>query len=209
MYNNLIWDFDGTLFDTYPAIAKTYQRILAEHYGKTVDYNIVFSLAKQSLRRCHKALATSTGIDEKELTERFRNLLNNELCFEEPPFPGAEAICKSVIKNGGRNFIVTHRKQDSLLKLLALYDMQSLFTEVVCGDHGFARKPHPAAFEYIIDKYKLSRETTLGIGDRLIDIEAARATGIATCFFDNQGFSLASADYSIASLFELEEILRR
>ena len=29
-YRHLIWDFDGTLFDTYPRICRAYQKALAD-----------------------------------------------------------------------------------------------------------------------------------------------------------------------------------
>lgn len=31
MYKHIIWDFDGTLFDTYPVMAKIFKEVLKEH----------------------------------------------------------------------------------------------------------------------------------------------------------------------------------
>jgi phosphoglycolate phosphatase-like HAD superfamily hydrolase len=36
MYKNIIWDFDGTLFDSYPAIAGAFLSALLDH-GTTGD----------------------------------------------------------------------------------------------------------------------------------------------------------------------------
>jgi len=45
MYKNIIWDFDGTLFDSYPAIAGAFLSALLDH-GTTGDLLKITALAK-------------------------------------------------------------------------------------------------------------------------------------------------------------------
>jgi beta-phosphoglucomutase-like phosphatase (HAD superfamily) len=47
MYKHIIWDFDGTLFDTYPVLAKAVINVLEEQ-GIYESYDKVMSLMKVS-----------------------------------------------------------------------------------------------------------------------------------------------------------------
>ena len=48
MIRNIIWDADGTLFDTYPAIASAFKAALAD-LGKEAAVDWIESLAKKSV----------------------------------------------------------------------------------------------------------------------------------------------------------------
>ena len=45
---NFIWDFDGTLFDTYTHTVKILHQLM-EEVGKPCDYNVLFSKSRRSL----------------------------------------------------------------------------------------------------------------------------------------------------------------
>ena len=63
--------------------------------------------------------------------------------------------------------------KDALAKIVA---------EVVTSENGFARKPSPDSFLYLIKKYDIKHG--LVIGDRQIDIEAGEAAGLDTLLVD-------------------------
>ena len=82
---------------------------------------------------------------------------------------------------GGRNFLVSHRNH-LVLEILDKAEIASYFTEVVTSENGFARKPRPDSFLYLINKYDIKHG--LVIGDRQIDIEAGKAAGLDTLLVD-------------------------
>jgi HAD superfamily hydrolase (TIGR01509 family) len=55
LFRNIIWDVDGTLFDTYPAIVGAFKAALHE-LGKEADQAWIVELAKQSLSLCETVL---------------------------------------------------------------------------------------------------------------------------------------------------------
>ena len=55
-----------------------------------------------------------------------------------------------------------------VLDILDKAEIASYFTEVVTSENGFARKPSPDSFLYLINKYDIKHG--LVIGDRQIDI---------------------------------------
>ncbi|MDI9367567.1 MAG: HAD-IA family hydrolase, partial [Thermotogota bacterium] len=118
-------------------------------------------------------------------------------------------MCIQINKNGGSNFLFSHRSNYSMTKLLNYYNMLDLFSEIVSADSGFTRKPDPQAIMYIIDKYGLERERVITIGDREIDMEAGKRAGIATCLFNPDSASSSSkADFVITSLKQIPSVLQ-
>lgn len=206
-FRNLIWDFDGTIFDTYPEITKAFINLLKKDYEIEYDHEKAYSLAKTSITFCIESLADEFNIDRGEFSENFKKRYFGELTFEDKPFEGVEEVLYYVSELGG-NFLITHRGFESLNKFLIRHDFNKYFIEIVTSDANFPLKPDPTSFNYIIDKYKLKKEETLGVGDRIQDIEAARASGIKSCFFDSKGSKIGVATYNISKMTDLLKILK-
>ena len=206
-FRNLIWDFDGTLFDTYPEITRAFIDALKKDYGIEYDFQEAFSLAKASINFCIERLADDFNIDREEFSENYKKRYFGELTFEDKPFEGAKEVLEYVSQKG-RNFLITHRGSASLNEFLIRNDFNKYFIEIVSSDANFPLKPDPASFNYIIDKYKLKREETLGVGDRILDIEAARNAGIKSCFFDPNSSKIGIATYNIHKMKDLLNILK-
>ena len=75
--------------------------------------------------------------------------------------------------------------------ILTHYQWGHYFKEIVTIDNGFPRKPHPASYEYLHQKYDLD----LIIGDRELNILAGKNLNIKTCLFQN---NQAGADYYLS-----------
>lgn len=199
MFEYVIWDFGGTLFDTYPATTRVFSQVLRK-YKVEVSQREILEKLKESTSK-----AASYFSDKYDLApgflEDFYSIENHLEPEKQPPFAGARELCVQINKNGGSNFLFSHRNNYSMTKLLNHYKMLDLFSEIVSSDNGFARKPDPQAIMYIIDKYALERSKVVTIGDREIDIEAGSRAGVATCLFNPDGQTRRTkADFVIESL---------
>jgi phosphoglycolate phosphatase-like HAD superfamily hydrolase len=67
---NVIWDVDGTLFDTYPAIAGAFRAALRDLGGDTPLERIT-ALARESLGHCTRTLAAAHDLDAAALEDAF------------------------------------------------------------------------------------------------------------------------------------------
>ncbi|MGC9358072.1 MAG: HAD-IA family hydrolase, partial [Anaerolineae bacterium] len=101
-----------------------------------------------------------------------------------------------------------HRDRASLQQLLEVHGLSQTFAAIITSDDGFPRKPDPAAFESLIERQQLDREVTLAIGDRELDILAARGAGLHTCFFGTNPHE-AHADVEITDYADLHAWLLR
>src|SRR4030042_1243156 len=102
MIKSIIWDVDGTLFDTYPAIAGAFQDSLLA-LGKDAGIERILALAKESLDRCLATLAVECHLKEEALDRAFDEQYAKVTCAAQPPFPGVKAVCEYIVSAGGRN----------------------------------------------------------------------------------------------------------
>ena len=182
MIQHLIWDVDGTLFDTYPAIARSFQAGLHD-LGAEAAYDEVLRLALVSLDHCLATLSATYALSSDDLEERFAQHYQTFTPEDQPPFAGVKEVCAYIRARGGLNLIVTHRQRAGLDRLLAAHHLTADFAGIISHDDAFPRKPDPAAFVHLIEKHRLPRQTVLGLGDRDIDMQAAQAAGIRAAFF--------------------------
>ena len=207
MINDVIWDFDGTLFDTYPGIVYSFKMALKDNGIDETDENILkYIKVSASAAISHFRVLYELGDDLVEKFNFYKNNLEPEIVR---PFPYALEVCRKVSALGGRNYILTHRG-DSTLKFLKHYEMLQYFTEVITKPYGFKRKPDPEAFLYLIEKYKINKSTALVVGDRECEILGGKAVGIRVCLYNTNNIEFTVApDFYVDSLKMLDEIIDR
>lgn len=179
---NILWDVDGTLFDTYPAITYAISRSL-NGLGQPVALNVVDSLARQSIEHCIATLAQRFRLDPELLRGHYLASYEMVPLANQPPLPGVDAVCAAIYRHGGLNVAVTHRHVRSTQVLLDAHGLAPLFAGIVSVEQGYPRKPDPAMVLAALQVYSLDLAETLMIGDRELDIEAGRAAGVRTCLY--------------------------
>jgi phosphoglycolate phosphatase-like HAD superfamily hydrolase len=182
MIQHLIWDVDGTLFDTYPAIARSIHAALLD-LGTSASLDWILTLSRVSLDHCFTMLTTTYAVPGEELEERFDQHYQRVTPADQPPFPGVVEVCSAIQARDGLNLIVTHRARAGLNRLLTIHQLTGYFSDIISNDDAYPRKPDPAAFVALIEKHHLPRAVTLGLGDRDIDVLAAQAAGLRAAFF--------------------------
>ncbi len=197
-FRNIIWDFDGTLFDTYPAIVAAFRRTVAD-FGAEIAAAEVERLVRVSFTHILATLQERFGFEPEAVSEHFFTLYLAMPPESQPPFPGARALCRAVVEHGGQNAIATHRRRDSMLRLLEAYGMRDLFCGFITLDDGLPRKPDPAPFRLLMERCGMDAADTLAVGDRDLDIEGAQAAGLRACFFGDAPHR-SRPDFEVRSL---------
>jgi phosphoglycolate phosphatase-like HAD superfamily hydrolase len=205
MIKNIIWDFDGTLFDTYPDIIKTLQHILTKNHAIFLDDIYIEKLVKVDVSHCAEIVGRENNIDGNSLFDKFLDFYFTKGRELPRPFANVEEILEYFISTG-MNFLVTHRNRETTFEILDAYSMTGYFKEIIVAEDGYEPKPSPQSFNYLIDKYGLSRNETLGIGDRDLDVMAAINSGIVSCFFDEKK-EHDKAAYNVSSYDEFKRII--
>lgn len=206
MFRFFIWDFGGTLVDSYPAVVEAFGQALAD-FGYHEDREAIRALARQSRAICTAALSQRFGLDEAALgaayTAHYRALPPSA----QPPFPGVVDLCRRIQAAGGQNAIFTHRSHASLAQLVEAHGMDGLFVELLTTGDGVPRKPDPTGLLLLMERHGAAPEQTLTVGDRPLDVEAGQNAGVATCLFGEEAPAGLQPDYAVASFAELAAIL--
>lgn len=200
MFKHYIWDFDGTLYNSYPIMAGTLKDMLAER-GHMEPLESVLHYMKQSMSCALEHYKELYGIDEAFIKayEDRRKTIEIEQC---QPFKDAAQACQDMVAAGGANYLYTHRG-DTALTLLIKHDLMQYFSDCIIADDGFARKPSPDALLYLLTKHNIAADQALMIGDRDLDICAAQNAGIKGCFYSETGSDCPIADYVITNFSQL------
>lgn len=196
---NYIWDFDGTLFDTYPLILDSVMKTLDDLAVKA-DCQEVYRLLKEY---SSKKMAEVYQLDFQDFSQRFHDYEAEDGRLLHS-FPGTKETLAELKQRGGRHFIMTHRPLPSTEAMLAQEELLDYFDELVGPENHFPRKPDPSAINYLVEKYQLLPQETVMIGDRLLDVVAGEKAGVKTCFFDVEHLLKGiKADYIRHSMAEI------
>lgn len=199
---NYVWDFDGTLFDTYPAMVDGAIHAM-KVLGVIVSEEEVYPVMKKFSTR---QLIQNYHLKEKEFTPLFHQYeaLSQK---NSQPFEETEKVLRTLKKQGTKQFVLTHRLTDSTWRLLQQFHLSDCIEEVVGIDRNFPRKPAPDSLNDLISRYQLVKAETLMIGDRSLDIKAGKNAGVLTCLYDKDHFlQEISADFVVDKLIEILDI---
>ncbi|MFP7300373.1 HAD-IA family hydrolase [Neobacillus niacini] len=177
---NILWDFDGTLFDTYPALVEGFIELSQQELDPV---EVLKWLKVDSLTAFkHYGIGMDKRAEYKLIDKKYSKDFSK-------PFEHLEEVLSAV----DNNIIVTHRDMESTMYLLEKYHLTHYFKEIVSvEEQGFDRKPHPSSYEFVMEKYQID----LVVGDRELDLQPARKLGIKTVAFQNQNIE---ADFHLES----------
>lgn len=189
---NFLWDFDGTLFDSYPHITAAFLKAMGE-FGEFPDRGEAKAALEISYATAYERYAVTD--EEKAVFRKYESDYGFEPVAK--PFKGTAETLGAIVKEGGRNFLYTHRGKESSQYYLEKYDLKKYFTAFVDSSMDFPPKPAPDAADWICKTYSLVKKETVMIGDREIDVLSGINAGIFGCLFSRAKNPKTAADFII------------
>ena len=92
-FKHIIWDYDGTLFDSYPVVADAFNETLAK-YGIVEDVNEIYSHMKVTLAHANAYYREKYDLDDA-FFEQYKNLRITSDREKTKPFNGAFELCET------------------------------------------------------------------------------------------------------------------
>ena len=204
-YTHIIWDFDGTLYDTYPSMASAFAAVLGER-GISEPVDDIYKAMKISVGHALDMYrARYENLDDAFLA-RYKDIRMADEQHAAHPFPGIPELLRRIVANGGHNYILTHRGPTTHT-MLERDGLDDVFDGVITTEQNFPRKPDPAGLVYLIQTHDMPMNKAIMVGDRDLDILTGKHAGIATCFFDPGGVPSPIADQSALTMPELAAVL--
>ena len=149
----LIWDLDGTLADSYPAIVPAVREALAAFGLRLGEEEIRREVLLSSVGALIRRVSAENGLERAALQAAF-DRCNAEGASRVRAMPHAAEALAALSRAGHRNFVYTHRGA-SCAAILAQTGLAPYITETVTALNGFPRKPAPDGILYLMRKYAL------------------------------------------------------
>lgn len=203
---HLFWDFDGTMYHSYPQISQAFLRGLdALGLGGLLTPLQLHMLLKRSVSEACQWCAQKSGMSAQAIWESYRISHSRERVF--PPYEGLENTLKTLWGNGFHHYLYTHR-DETAVEQLQRDGLWPLFEDAVVSTDGFPPKPAPDALLALMKRNGLSPEQCAMIGDRAQDIRAGHNAGMSGILFDPEGmYPDEPAELRCTSMPELARIL--
>ncbi|MCH4205801.1 MAG: HAD-IA family hydrolase [Solobacterium sp.] len=196
----VFWDFDGTLFDSYPLCVQAIQKVLHSHRIDISDehlYARMMTTMSSALKEIIKAYPDACTLDE------FNQALNDIDPSSYPLYPHVREVLEYIVQQGGHNYLLTHRGH-SALEAIKDKDIDHLFASYVTSESGYPRKPDPTSVLTVMKQHHASADQVIIIGDRQIETDAAKNAGVTSIWYaSNSAVPVLGSDYTIHDYSEL------
>ena len=177
---HFIWDFDGTLFDTYPAIIQDLRLALKEYDRDCNPLEAMRLMLETTISETREHYADVYGITREALAESYgrHRRRTMELLLAEP-ITGVKEVLERIQATGRHNYIFTNRKGAETELYLKKYGLDGYFRDIIGSESpNFAKKPAPDAVLYLLEKHNICPDAAVMVGDRDCDLGSGRSAGI-------------------------------
>jgi phosphoglycolate phosphatase len=173
----LIFDLDGTLTDSKPGILGCLQKVLdARNMGHQGPLDRFIGPPVEEW--VVDLLPNGTEEDRTALARDYRACYDREGWSNNSVFPGVREMLVDLDRRGFPLYVCTSKQQHFAVRILDAFSLSSLFTAIYGDKAEYASHSKANLLANLLRAHSLQSETSWMIGDRIHDIDAARANGL-------------------------------
>ena len=214
MYQNVIFDLDGTLLDTIEDLAAAGNWVCQNHGWPThpvEEYKRFVGRGMSNLVRRFAPEEWHTGEGVRQILAEFMPYYDAHKQDKTAPYPGVPALLERLREAGVAIAVLSNKAHELAVPVIEGY-FPNLFRHVQGGVEGLPFKPDPALLLRLMGEMGAARENTLFVGDSDVDIRTARHAGVASCgvlwgFRSREELEAEGADALVSSAQELEDLI--
>jgi phosphoglycolate phosphatase len=176
--NSILFDFDGTLIDTWPGIETTLRASF-----KALKFNvhaeaITTALVGMPLMKVFDQILEGDRYKADLALQKYRELFPLLGMAASRPFDGAAKLLKDLNEDNRSLYLVTARNEGITKKMMSDHDLTGYFKWV----RGEREGEHPDGKAHmmseVLEKFSINPLECVMVGDRRYDMEAAQVNGI-------------------------------
>ncbi len=212
MNNTVLFDLDGTLTNPVVGIVRCWQYAL-DTLGVAHDEAVLRSLIGPPI---HHGFAQLLQTDDKAAIDRgvslYRERFSTVGLFENELFPEIPGLLARLREGGTQLFVATSKPTVYSERIIEHFGLAPYFDKVYGSELSGERADKRMLLRYIVHEEGLDVRATTMVGDRLHDVNGAKACGIRSIgvlwgFGDRDELSQAGADAVVESVTELAVLL--
>lgn len=180
-FDTFIFDLDGTLLDTLADLISLTNKTLQESGFPERSKNEILSFIGDGLWILLRSSAPKEAADDQVdlLFERWQQLYPQYGKLKTKEFPGISKVLRE-FKNQGKKLAVLSNKFDKGVHDLIPSAFPGIFDAYYGVSDAIPRKPDPQGLLGVISELGADFKKVAYVGDSVIDIEVARAAGVAS-----------------------------
>jgi phosphoglycolate phosphatase len=217
-YDLILFDLDGTLVETAPEICDAVNDTLQHFsFAKVSQGQVNDWIGHGTLELLIQALAFVQGISDvavrsserlADIAAIFKTHYRARCGTRSHCYPHVLETLRRLKSQGVLLGVVTNKEGAYTQTVLDAHGLTPLFDCVVSGDTLPTKKPQPDGVLSCLERFQVSADRTLFVGDSSIDVATARNAGVAVWVVPygyNMGAAIADShpDRVIASFAEL------
>lgn len=180
--SHLIFDFDGTLVDSFDCAIKVFNLLALKHHFQTIepeDISMLKNMDSKAWLRHFEIPIYKLPVIMYQAAQR----IHNEVLTLQP-YPGIPQMITQLHEAGYQLSIVSSNSEQNMKAWLEHHHLTLFFHHVVHAPNFYGKSK---TLKWLIQEAQHAHDKTCYIGDETRDIEAARQTGI-DCMAVTWGF---------------------
>jgi len=206
----IIFDFDGTIADTFHLHETAFRQSLKDH-PVTFEYkNFTGMSTREAIRQIFVQNEVVISEDEFDFLVKQKQRLANQLYKESIDFiPGAFAFIRLLNEKGFKLCIASSGSRRNVVTGLQALKIENYFNCVITAEDVDRAKPDPAIFKFALEQTAVDAQQALVIEDAISGIQAADAAGIDVVCVDKNIVTagIFSVQFLVKDFFELSKLL--
>jgi len=179
-YSAFVFDLDGTLIDSRPAIEKAAQQAISKVVPAYQGRNVAAAIGPPIRTMFQQVTGEVDPAILDRLVAAFRSAYDAEACLETPAYTGAPELLARIAAQGAASYVLTNKPWRPTLRILAHLGLDQHLREILTPDAPaapFASKTE--ALRALMQRHTITASDVLMVGDSRDDAEAALACGVA------------------------------
>jgi len=172
----VLFDFDGTLIDTWRLYLEAFRRSLEPHFLRLLTDPEILALEPTAERRLFERLVDRSRIEDyyQSFLHHYRSLHRTHC---DGLYPGVADLMRSLRKDRYAVGVITGKSRKAWDLTFAESSLES-FDVVITDDDVVRPKPHPDGLHAALEACGIAPHEALYVGDSLLDCRAALAAGV-------------------------------
>lgn len=200
----ILFDFDGTVVDSQPAVNKAITTFL-EQKNIFLDEHEKEFLSGMSIRDFIKRIKKTRNID---ITEEEININDDRTLSQINLFPHARKTLALLKSRGYKTALVTNSPRPYIDIMFNKLHLHSYFDTTITVDESIESKPNPKMLELACKQLQVPHKNCVMIDDNNPGIEAGNILGMITVKIGIKE-TPQKAQHTISSVSELPKLLEK
>jgi phosphoglycolate phosphatase len=181
----VVFDLDGTLVDSRQDLADSTNAVLESLGAPALHLDRVAMMVGEGARILVQRALEAAGLPSEggqldNALSRFHECYRSRLLATTRPYPGISDMLGEVAPLATLAML-TNKPLVPTRQLVDAFGWRTHFVQVIGGDGAVPRKPDPKGLRQLMAMADAGPESTLLVGDSMVDVETARNAGVAMC----------------------------